>query len=90
MKEASRKRVGKKGAGRARRQLRPMARAIESLFGAQAEPLCRCWDCCSIPNRAWTRCWPKAAGRILPGRAQIEAPAPAAAGKTRGGSAHSA
>lgn len=39
MDEGNRKRAGKKGAGRARRQLRPMARAIESLFGAQAEPL---------------------------------------------------
>ena len=39
MNEGNRKSVGKKGAGRARRQLRPMARAIESLFGAQAEPL---------------------------------------------------
>jgi putative transposase len=37
--EGNRKRVGKKGAGRARRQLRPMARAIESLFGEQAGPL---------------------------------------------------
>lgn len=39
MKEVIRKRVGKKGAGQARRQLRRVARVIESLFEAQAEPL---------------------------------------------------
>lgn len=39
MKEVIRNRPGKKGAGRARKQLRPMARAIESLFGEQAEAL---------------------------------------------------
>ena len=39
VKEVNRKRVGKEGAGRVRRQLRPMARAIESSFRGQAEPL---------------------------------------------------
>lgn len=39
VKEGNRKRVGKKASGRARRQMHPMARAIESLFGVQAEPL---------------------------------------------------
>ncbi|MBI3916084.1 MAG: hypothetical protein HY322_03650 [Betaproteobacteria bacterium] len=39
MKEVSRKREGKKGAGCARRRLRPMARAIGSLFGQEIEPL---------------------------------------------------
>lgn len=39
MKESNRKALGKKAFGRVRKQLRPMARAIQSLFGAQAEPL---------------------------------------------------
>jgi len=37
--EGNRKRVGKKASGRARRQLRPMAQAIGSLFGQEIEPL---------------------------------------------------
>ena len=39
MEEGNRKRVGTKGAGRARRQLRPMAQVIGSLFGQEIEPL---------------------------------------------------
>lgn len=39
MKEGNRKALGKKAFGPARKQLRPMARAIQSLFEAQAEPL---------------------------------------------------
>jgi len=37
--EGNRKRVGKKVSGRARRQMRPMAQVIGSLFGQEIEPL---------------------------------------------------